>query len=123
MEYGCLLSLVKFEDSLRLYRRIEQLLRRDLAFVTSTTKRHNVQLSEALTLVRRTLRKKDKRLLATKFVAALKNSAMTSLINIPLAVTDSSTGGMPGGRPGGTGCGAGGTGGITTTGGDKVVKA
>jgi uncharacterized membrane protein len=80
-------------------------------------------LSEALKLVQRTLRKKDERLLATKFPVALRKSTMSSVINIPLAATDSSRGGMLGGGPGGTGCGAGGTGGITTTGGDKVVKA
>jgi hypothetical protein len=34
-----LASLVKFEDSLRLYRSIDQLLTRDLAFVTSITNR------------------------------------------------------------------------------------
>jgi hypothetical protein len=38
---AALASSVKFEDSLRLYLRIEQLLRRDLAFVTSIMKRYN----------------------------------------------------------------------------------
>lgn len=42
-----LASSVKFEDGLRVYRRIEQFLRRDLAFVTSITNRQKVQAGAA----------------------------------------------------------------------------